>query len=372
MTPSVRLAALLTLIGLSLWLGFLLGKGSTELRPAPPLMPTTSAPEELIEQPADFVATPPADSYSRIRALNERIEFLGAQTDDRTINRERARLLNDLAVELKGADGALFAESIRYYNQLMPRDGAGLLLESHYHSSGKRWQDAMAPLMTAAEFPESNEQLEQIRADQALLAEKIYADFAERDDWLGLSDYFEELLLRDPNNDRVRLQLADVHAQAGNLDAAIETLDGTGTEGVSQQEINELRDALLRTDIEPIRFRDEGGALVARATLNATDIELLVDTGATKTALATSTLRRLGAYPLNESAQVQTASGRITAQLYRVPELIVENARFRDLTVLALDNPPARWDGLLGMDLLREMNVDLSGQLDTEQGGSRR
>ena len=59
---------------------------------------------------------------------------------------------------------------------------------------------------------------------------------------------------------------------------------------------------------------------------------------------------------------MQTASGRITAQLYRVPELIVENFQFRDLTVLALDNPPARWDGLLGMDLLREMNTDLPGR----------
>lgn len=371
MTPSVRLAALLTLIGLSLWLGYLLGKGSTTAgaNVPPEYTDTATALEPAAEplQPAE-----PTDAYSRVAALNERIEFLSAQTDDRTITYERSLLLNELAIELKGADRALFADSIRYYNQLMPRDGAGLLLESHYYRSGNRWQAAMEPLLAAAEFPETNEQLEQIRADQAQLAEQIYAEFAERDDWLGLSDYFEALLLRDPNNDRIRLQLANVQAKAGNLDAAIETLDSTGTQGVSQQDINELRDELLRVDIEPIRFRDEGGALVARATLNATDIELLVDTGATKTALATNTLRRLGAYPLNESAQVQTASGRITAQLYRVPELVVENARFRDLTVLALDNPPARWDGLLGMDLLREMNVDLSGQLDATQTNPNR
>ncbi len=365
MTQSVRLAALLILISLSLWLGFLLGKGSTEPSPTPPIQ-VTSAPAETTERQVTVAATQPADAYTRVRALNQRIEFLGAQTDGRIISRERTQLLNDIAIELNSSDGRLFVDSIRYYNQLMPHDGAGLLLESHYHSSNKQWQEAMVPLMAAAEFPESNEQLEQIRASQAQLIEKIYADFTERDDWLGLSEYFEALLLRDPNYDRIRLWLANGHAQAGDLDAAIRTLDNTGTQGVSQQEINELRDTLLRSDIETVRFRDEGGALVARATINATAIELLVDTGATTTALATNTLRRLGAYPINESAQVQTASGRITAQLYRVPELIVENTRFRDLTVLALDNPPARWDGLLGMDLLREMNVDLSGQLDSK------
>jgi len=365
MTPSVRQFALLVLISLSLWLGYLLGQGSlatVQNEPptfvAAPVTPEPQADQGRAEQPQR-----PSDVYARIADINARIEWIGAQTDDRVIARERRLLLNDLAVELNDTNGALFADSIRYYNEQMPRDGAGLLLESHYHRSAGHWQTAMEPLLAAAEFPESNEQLDQIHAEQMQVVEEISREFAEREDWLGLADYFEELLLREPNNDRIRLRLASVHAQAGNLDRAVETLDGTGTEGVSRQQIDELRDELLRTNSEPIQFRDEGGALVARATLNASDIELLVDTGATKTALSTSTLQRLGAYALNDSAQVQTASGRITAQLYRVPELVVENTRFRNLTVLALDNPPARWDGLLGMDLLREMNVDLSGQL---------
>jgi len=359
MTPSVRQIAL----------GYLLGKGSSQQTLATPTtiaaVPEAAAPEQAPAQNREKTANSqrtPDDVYQRIAGINARIEYLGAQSDDRIIERERGRLLNDLAIELSGSNGALFADSIHYYNALLPRDGTGLLLESHHHSSNKHWQAAMDSLLTAAEFPESNEQLEQIQAEQAQVVEQIYAEFADRDDWLGLSDYFSKLLLRDPNNDRIRLRLARVNAQAGNLEKALETLDGTGTQGVSRQEIDELRDELLSTRDAPIRFRDEGGALVARAILNSSSIELLVDTGATKTALATSTLRRLGAYPLNQSAQVQTASGRITAQLYRVSELIVENTRFNDLTVLALDNPPARWDGLLGMDLLRQMNADLSGQ----------
>ena len=299
MTPSVRQLALLALVGLSVWLGYLLGTGRPLPTPATAITaPETAVPQQIQAEEKIVSSQPtPDDVYARIAGINARIEHLGAQSDDRIIDLERGRLLNDLAIELNGVNGALFADSIRYYNALLPRDGAGLLLESHHHRSNKRWQAAMEPLLAAAEFPESNEQLAQIHAEQAQVVEQIYSEFADRDDWIGLSDYFAELLLRDPNNDRIRLRLASVQAQAGDLETAIETLDGTGTEGVSRQEIDELRNELLRTNEEPIRFRDEGGALVARATLNSSAIELLVDTGATKTALATSTLQRLGAYP---------------------------------------------------------------------------
>ena len=174
-------------------------------------------------------------------------------------------------------------------------------------------------------------------------------------------------MLRDPNNDRIRLYLVNAQAESGNIDAALATLEITGTEsGVEQSEINELREELRNTLAEPIKFRSDGNSLIADATLNSTPISLLVDTGASKTALATSVLRQLGAVPLNESAEVMTAAGRITARLYQVPELVVEQTLFRNTTVLALDNPPANWDGLLGMDLLRDMNVDLSNQLEVK------
>jgi len=252
MTPSVRQFALLALVGLSIWLGYLLGKDNPAqtLTTSNPSTTTgsiaataaseSSEPAQTQDETADYQRAPD-NVYSRVAGINARIEYLGAQSDDRVINRERIRLLNDLAVELNGANGALFADSIRYYNRLLPRDGAGLLLESHHHRRNKRWQAAMESLLTAAEFPESNEQLEQIHAEQAQVAEQIYSEFADRDDWLGLADYYLELLLRDPNNDRIRLRLASVQAQAGDLETAIETLDGTGTQGVSRQEIDELQ-----------------------------------------------------------------------------------------------------------------------------------
>lgn len=364
MSSGVRLLALLTLIALSMWLGFLLGKGSREHVDPPGLIAPAPA-VAAANVPSHTASNPEPDVYERVALLNTKIDHLAAQNDDQVIAYERAMLLKELARALASPDNALFADSMRYYNTVIPRDGVALLLESAYYQRNNRYRDALEPLFTAAQFPESNEQLSEIHARQAELIEVVYQEHAALEDWNGLLSYFESVLLLDPNNDRIRLHMVNALARSGDVERAIATLEITGTEtGVSQAEINELRDSLLQAAAEPIRFRSEGNSLIARATLNASPIELLVDTGATKTALATSTLRRLGARPLNQTAEVMTAAGRITAQLYEVPELAVEDLLFRNHVVIALDNPPARWDGLLGMDLLRTMDVDLSNQLD--------
>ena len=376
MTSWTRLLALFTLIGLSMWLGFLLGgnfnQGRYQVPPVTVSQPETNTGTQLETPPAlntqerTFQGQTNLNADERAANLASRIDLLAAQTDDRAISGQRLRLLRDLQLELKSPEAARFADTISYYNRVIPRDATGLLLESTYYRRAGLPREAIETLLAAAEFPESNEQLRDIQLLQAEIFGMLFEEHAAIEDWLGLTDYYESLLLRAPNNDRVRLFLAKAQASSGDSDLALKTLAITGTEaGVSQQEINDLRASLLVATAEPIRFRTEGSSLVANATLNSSPIELLVDTGATKTALATNVLQRLGARPLNRTAEVLTAGGQITAQLYEVPELIVEQTLFVDSIVLALDNPPANWDGLLGMDLLRGMNVDLSDQLDT-------
>ena len=379
MTSGTRLLALITLIGLSMWLGFLLGaRSDNDNHQIPPVSAnesatevaqgsTTTAASALVSTTRGQTAATQTPS-ERAKNLVRRIDLLASQTDDRVIYEQRRALLQDLQTELNAADAESFLDTIRYYNLAIPRDGTGLILESSYYQRAGLLREAIEPLLTAAEFPESNEQLQDIQNLQANIFGRLFEEHAALEDWSQLKDYFESLLLRVPNNDRARLFLVMAQARNGETERALAMLEITGNEaGVSQQEINELRETLVLATKEPIRFRAEGDALVANATLNSAPIELLVDTGATKTALSTSVLQSLGANPLNQTAQVLTAGGQITAQLYEVPELVVEQTVFRNSVVLALDNPPASWDGLLGMDLLREMDVDLSDQLDTRQ-----
>jgi clan AA aspartic protease (TIGR02281 family) len=316
------------------------------------------------------------DPQAQLAELLVRIDALGAENDSQAFILERAAILTLLSEELQSDDYQRFVPAIITYNKQLPRDVPGLLLEAEYQQRGQNWRAAISPLIDAAEFPETNEQLAAIDAWQVRLLEEIHAASAATSEWQGLIEYYEQLLLRAPQSDRLRLHLAAAYAQAQDVPAALGVLEETGTKGVALAEIDALRISLAPpippspptpptplADVPidqlgaPIRFRRDGNSLFANASVATTPLQLLVDTGATTTALATDMLQRLGANRLNRTTEVMTAAGRITAELYELPELIIEQHHFRNQTVLALDNLPTRWDGLLGMDLIRSLNI---------------
>ena len=91
------------------------------------------------------------------------------------------------------------------------------------------------------------------------------------------------------------------------------------------------------------------------AVINGRPLRLMLDTGATHTALTTQRLRVLGAKRLARQARVMTAGGLIETGVYEVDQLAVAGRVFAPIEVLALDDLPDGVDGLLGMDVLEGM-----------------
>ena len=185
MTSGIRLLALIAVIALCVWLGFLLGKGTQigaqalkgtqneivsaeSLQTVAPVATEDSPPAlEPSVYPSDSLTNGPANVSERVNQLGARIDFLAAQTDDKVIAKERYLVLSDLSRELKGADADAFASVVRYYNTVVPRDGAGIILEAQYFEGLGLLPDALDLLIDASEFPESNEQLLLIHNAQA-------------------------------------------------------------------------------------------------------------------------------------------------------------------------------------------------------------
>jgi predicted aspartyl protease len=80
-----------------------------------------------------------------------------------------------------------------------------------------------------------------------------------------------------------------------------------------------------------------------------------VDTGATITSLSKVALRRLGASREDANVRLQTASGIIDADLYRVAALEIEGRLFENLRVVELPIEISGVDGLLGVDILDQL-----------------
>ena len=113
-----------------------------------------------------------------------------------------------------------------------------------------------------------------------------------------------------------------------------------------------------------IPFTPGSTVIETEARLNGLLRQLfVVDTGATLTTIPTAAAERLG---LSAGAarrrQVTTAGGTVTAWEARLESVILADVAVTDLTVLVLDIPDNPDLGLLGMNFIRNFEMDLDNQ----------
>jgi clan AA aspartic protease (TIGR02281 family) len=113
-----------------------------------------------------------------------------------------------------------------------------------------------------------------------------------------------------------------------------------------------------------IPFTPGSGAILTEARLNGLLSQpFLVDTGATLTTIPTATADRLGLSSGSaRHRQVNTVGGVVTAWETRLESIVLEDTVVTDLTVLVVDIPDTPELGLLGMNFIRNFEVDLDNQ----------
>jgi predicted aspartyl protease len=124
---------------------------------------------------------------------------------------------------------------------------------------------------------------------------------------------------------------------------------------------------------EPTKVKIMGNSVLVPATLgyggNEVDVHLVLDTGATRTTIHTEIADQLS---INLSkarkAQVQIVGGAvIEARVVRINSLTVGPHTIRNWNILVVPHkgPAVRYDGLLGMDVLRGLKykVDFKKQV---------
>jgi aspartyl protease family protein len=107
---------------------------------------------------------------------------------------------------------------------------------------------------------------------------------------------------------------------------------------------------------DEVRIRmSPDGHFWARARINGFDRRLLVDSGATVTALSTTTAQKAGLKVRDEvfPVLIRTANGTITAKTSTVPELVLGDIVARDLAVIVA--PAFGEVDVLGMNFLSKL-----------------
>ncbi len=130
---------------------------------------------------------------------------------------------------------------------------------------------------------------------------------------------------------------------------------------------NRLRNSSQRANSAPaseIPFENRGGGLVVTARINDSPqvFRLLLDTGATYSALSGGTLLRLGLGNIfnnvSEVVELEAAGGTIYARRFTLDSMQIGDARVTQIPVVILENLEG-FDGLVGLSFLRHFDVSI-------------
>ncbi len=189
--------------------------------------------------------------------------------------------------------------------------------------------------------------------------------------WDIVERFAEPLLQFEPDNERFLLILAEAYAQRQEASLMEQTFSRVTYREDLDDEFKRIRSLIrYRTLVKPIESEPRentnrgialvqtGSHYIVRAFLdNRSELDLLIDTGASTTAISQQRFRRLykkhrpeliGRFPIN------TANGQVNAPIFRFSSLTIDKFQVNNFAIIVLpDRSNLDSDGLLGMNFLR-------------------
>ncbi|WP_421131831.1 retroviral-like aspartic protease family protein [Alteromonas sp. A079] len=312
---------------------------------------------------------------------------IGANENDKN-NQTNTFLPYDELVTLLNAQEF---ESLRYQLALQlqtnPLDEQLLLLEAKLIALTKPLHVAIIHYYDMLDLPLSAAAIASIQNSIDARYENAQQQLKKNRQWTLMATLNEPLFQRITNEKRYILNLATAYAHMKNITLMEDTLaslpfddaDAARIRALSLQAANNNNastDELFDNGIEPLgnnvtrvplikegdQYRVKVRALNQRA-------EMIVDTGATTTAITTGLFARLSGYRrlvFVGNFNVKTAAGTIEAPMVQIPKFYFAGYEFTNLSALVLPaDVLGESDGLLGMNVLREFDFSLRAQEET-------
>ena len=264
-------------------------------------------------------------------------------------------------------------ELMQIYVELYHRDLPALWWLAELYQRNGRMREALEPLYAVVR--ESGDAAERERAQRRikLLVDAVAQGLAQRGELASLQGFGEALIELDPHEERYRYLAAIWSVEAADPTAARNHLALLPGYAVSNTELARLQNRISRLEaaesaagdegVLRIPLEREGGRLLVRARLDQRqDIRLLVDTGASISALKPNVLRGV---PRGPEIVIRTAGGVVRAPVVTLQSLELDQLRVESLkvAVMALEDL-GEADGVLGMDVLGELDLSLDQEFD--------
>lgn len=244
------------------------------------------------------------------------------------------------------------------------------------------WQLALSSQIRALQLETTNQGFAASLKRLNLAARSVRADYERANDFTSIVWLYENLNSKFPEQAKFQLDLAQAYLRMSNFSSAERLLTGLQYDPefgeIALQLLAKLQNAnnidtastsaqqLTRDDLS-VPLRRLGSSLVAPVSISGVRLSLLLDTGASITALTPSTIRRLGLEATGQSITLSTANGVRQAPLFHADEVRLGRLLYSDVIIAEVElDPRGRVQGLLGTDLLSRSNDRYSYLIDDQ------
>ena len=103
-----------------------------------------------------------------------------------------------------------------------------------------------------------------------------------------------------------------------------------------------------------------GDAILVPATVNGTEMHMLLDTGGAVSSLSTKTVKALGLTRQDAGLKLLDTTGNASHQFVRLDMLELGGLKGKDIDLMILPNPDAPFDGVVAGDILKRYDVEFN------------
>jgi clan AA aspartic protease (TIGR02281 family) len=275
------------------------------------------------------------------------------------------------------------------YLRLYPQDIEAVLLEAMAYYHTQPLNTALVHYIELLSLPLPIEDREEVEKLIMVNITRVIQQFSGDGAWDLLAEFLEPLVQVDPINRQYLMPLARAYGMQRQFSLMEDALAAFSPTDVRA---NRLRDNVMaRLNNEPsaqtpddlpllaelpqnrnreadVLVKQNRGRFVTQARVHNTPVNLLVDTGASTTALSDikfSTIDKkhlefLGLFNVN------TAGGTIEAPIYKVSQFKIGQRTLRNTSVLVLPAENlSQYDGLLGMNVLSQFDLAYDAETET-------
>ncbi len=198
------------------------------------------------------------------------------------------------------------------------------------------------------------------------IAEKQRRSFAHNGAWHEQIDFFEPLLMEEPNYPPYILALSQAFIQLEEFTIADSYLDNISHLTAYQGQVAKLRRQMhsSQTELQAIKLNKLNEHFMVNARINKQyRTNLMIDTGASITVLSEAyfnALKESGDIRVNRQLEINTAAGNQAAYSVIVEYFNIGEHQLEDFEIVVMELPGFEHaDGLLGMNFLKQFKFEI-------------